>query len=103
MVDFAQFIYILALIDLHYPSNLATVLESAKLAHLHGIIKGFTQNYATGTAKFMYVADLGLLSNCAINLGIIVIGLFVFLIVFIIYQILKKLTNYNKIEQSPPI
>jgi hypothetical protein len=64
---------------------------------LHGIFGGLQQKYATGVGKFMYVTDMGLLSNCAINLGIIIVGLFVFFIIFIVYQILKKINNYNKI------
>lgn len=54
-----------------------------------------------GEAKFSYITDMGLLSNCTINLVILAIGLALFLILFILYQILKKSVNYNKVEQDP--
>lgn len=97
MTDFSQRIYLMAFFNLHYPSNLASLLESCQIAHLHGIIKLLTQNYAIGEGKFSYISDMGLLSNSAINLVIVVIGLVIFFIAFIVYQILKKVVNYNKI------
>lgn len=55
----------------------------------------------TGKAKFSYITDMGLLSNSFINLVIIVMGLVIFLLIFIVFQILKKLVEYNKIKQDP--
>lgn len=60
------------------------------MAHLHGFVT-LHQIYVTGKAKFSYITDMGLLSNSVVNLGIVVLGLVVFLIIFIIYQILKKI------------
>lgn len=38
MIDFAQTLFLIGLVDAHYPSNLASFLESASIAHLHGLI-----------------------------------------------------------------
>ena len=44
-----------------------------------------TQEYAKGKGKFSYITDLGLLSNCTINLLIIAIGLGILLLLLVIY------------------
>lgn len=94
--DFAQLVYLLALVNLHYPANLASLLEDSRVAHLHGILH-IEQKSAVGPAKFKYVADMGLLSNCVFNFAVIGIGLFLALILFAVYQILKKVVSYNKV------
>jgi hypothetical protein len=38
MLDFAQTLFLVGLVDSHYPRNLASFLESARIAHLHGFI-----------------------------------------------------------------
>jgi hypothetical protein len=100
MTDFAQLVYLMAFFNLHYPNNLASVLESGAMAHLHGFIK-IVQYNAVGKGKFSYITDMGLLSNSAINLIVIAAGLIVFLILFLIYNILKKIVSYNKVDQDP--
>jgi hypothetical protein len=47
MTDFAQLVYLMALVNLHYPKNLASALESGAYAHLHKFI-AFIQNYSMG-------------------------------------------------------
>lgn len=100
MTDFAQLIYLLALVNLHYPNNLYTALQSSNLAHLHGIVQ-VEQMHAVGRAKFSYLTDMGLLSNCTANLLVIAIGLVLFLILFVVYQIVRRAVSYNKVDQDP--
>lgn len=100
MTDFAQLIYLLAFLNIHYPVNLSSMLESSRLAHLHGLVS-LPQEYANGEAKFSYVSNLGLLSNCFINMMILLVGLAIFCILFIAYQVLKKFVNYNRVDQDP--
>jgi hypothetical protein len=97
MVDFAQFVYVMGLVDLHYPRHLASVLESGALAGLHGLWV-IEQKYAVGLGKFSYITDMGLISNSAINIVIILISLIILSIVFLIHQILTKLVPYNRMD-----
>ena len=38
MLDFAQTLFLMALVDVHYPGNLASFLEGTSIAHFHGWI-----------------------------------------------------------------
>lgn len=46
---------------------------------------------------------MGFLSNSIINLLIIAGGLIIFLLLFIIYHILKRTLSYNKVDQDPQV
>ena len=39
MLDFAQTLFLVGLVNYHFPSNLASFLESTSIAHLHGLVK----------------------------------------------------------------
>lgn len=102
LTDFAQMIYVYSLINLHYPINLASFLESAYISHLLQFFE-VDQSDSWSTGKFSYVTNLGLLSNCLFNLMCICAGLLVFLILFMIYKGLLKSLNYNKVEEEEQI
>ena len=38
MVDFAQTLFLVGLVNYHFPYNLASFLESTSIAHLHGLV-----------------------------------------------------------------
>ena len=38
MTDFAQNLFLIGLLDIHYPKNLASFLESTSIAHIHGLM-----------------------------------------------------------------
>jgi hypothetical protein len=38
MLDFAQTLFLIGLVNFHYPSNLATFLEATSISHLHGLV-----------------------------------------------------------------
>lgn len=44
---------------------------------------------------------MGLISNDFANFIVIAAGLLIFLLVFIVYHILKRVLSYNKVDQDP--
>jgi len=43
MTDFAQNLFLIGLLDIHYPKNLASFFESTNIAHFHGVSAFITQ------------------------------------------------------------
>ncbi len=74
MTDYAQLLWILALNNVHYPLNLRTFLEGTKVAVLHKFISAEQPNMS-GSGKFGYIVNDGLIENSLSNIVIIVIGL----------------------------
>ena len=97
MLDFAQTLFLVGLVNYHYPFNLASFLESTSIAHLHGLVS-ISQPNSLGEGKFMYLTGVGFLSNTLTNLLIIAIGLSIFLIIWVVYAILRKRMNYSKVQ-----
>jgi hypothetical protein len=99
MTDFSQILFLLGLLDTHYPSHLASFLEGSSLAHFHGLIP-LQQDGCLGTGKFMYLTGTGFLSNTFTNWIIIVIVLAVAGILSVILWIRRKKLSYSRVHQE---
>lgn len=88
MTDFGQLLWILALNNIHYPLNLRTFLESTKTASLHGFM-GISQPNMTGSGKFGYVTNAGLLQNSFGNIIIVFLGVIMVAIGFGVLKFLE--------------
>ena len=99
MLDFAQTLFLVGLVNYHYPSNLASFLESTSIAHLHGLVS-IPQPDSLGEGKFMYLTGVGFLSNTLTNLLIIGICLAIFFLIWVVYAILHKRMNYSKVQEE---
>ena len=51
-----------------------------------------------GNGKFSYVTNMGLLTNCAFNLLLLIGCLVIFGLIGLLYQILRRMGHYNRIE-----
>lgn len=98
MTDFAQVLFLLGLLDSHYPSHLASFLEGSSLAHLHGLIP-FSQG-GTGNGKFMYLTGTGFLSNTLTNWVIIAVILGLAGILWAALWIARKRLSYSRVHQE---
>lgn len=98
--DFAQTLFFLALLNIHYPCHLAEFVEATAIAHLHKFVS-VEQSADMGTAKFSYVATMGLLSNALPMFIVLAVGLIIGIFLFFVRVCLKKKLAYNKVgEQS---
>ena len=97
MLDFAQTLFLIALVNYHYPSHLASFLESTSIAHLHGLIS-VDQPNSLGEGKFMYLTGTGFLANTLTNLILIASVLGISLIVFGIFKLVKSRMGYSKVQ-----
>lgn len=99
MIDFAQTLFLIGLVDCHFPTHLASFLESAGIANLHGFLS-IEQSDSLGDGKFMYLTGTGFLTNTLTNWVVIVIVLFISLILFLLLLIMKKRLNYSKVHDE---
>ena len=99
MLDFAQTLFLIGLVNFHYPSNLASFLEGTSIAHLHGLVS-IEQPNSLGEGKFLYLTGTGLLSNTLTNWLIILIFLGVSLVLYVIFVIAQKRMNYSRVDDE---
>ncbi len=98
LTDFAQILFLIGLLNTHYPYNLASFLESCSIAHFHGIIP-LDQQDSLGRGKFMYLTGVGFLSNTITNWAIIGVFLGFSAILLLILWIGKKKLHYSRVHQ----
>ena len=97
MLDFAQTLFLVGLVNYHFPFNLASFLESTSIAHLHGFIS-ISQPDSLGEGKFMYLTGVGFLSNTLTNLLLIAAIVGISLIFYLILIIQRKRMNYSRVQ-----
>lgn len=98
MLDFAQTLFLVGLVNSHFPSNFASFLESMSISHLHGLVK-VSQPNQLGTGKFLYLTGTGFLSNTMTNLVLIAVLLFLSLILLAVYLIWKRRMSYSRVHE----
>lgn len=99
MVDFAQTLFLVGLVNFHYPRHLASFLESTAIAHLHGLV-AIDQPDSLGEGKFMYLTGVGFLSNTLTNLVVVAVVLGVSLLVYLVFAVVRKRLNYSKVQDE---
>lgn len=99
MIDFAQTLFLVGLVDAHYPRNLASFLEASSIAHFHGLIS-IEQPNSLGEGKFMYLTGTGFLTNTLTNWLLFFIVLAVSLLLYVVLVCLRKRLAYSKVHDN---
>lgn len=99
MVDFAQTLFLVGLVDSHFPFHLASFLEGTRIAHLNGVIS-LEQDGAPGEGKFMYLTGTSFIANTLANwiLFFAVMGLS--LALYGVLACLRRRMGYSKIHDN---
>ena len=97
MLDFAQTLFLMGLVNAHYPGNLASFLEGTSIAHFHGLVT-VEQPDSLGEGKFMYLTGTGLLANTLTNWLLIGLFLGLSLVLYLMLVCLRKKMAYSKVD-----
>lgn len=99
MVDFAQTLFLVGLVDSHFPFHLASFLEGTQIAHLNGLVT-MEQSGSVGEGKFMYLTGTGFLANTLLNWILFFTVLAISLLLYATLVCLRRKMGYSKIHDN---
>jgi hypothetical protein len=99
MVDFAQTLFLVGLVDCHFPFHLASFLEGTSIAHLHGLVP-LKQDGAVGEGKFMYLTGTGFIANTLSNWILFFSLLLVSLLGYLVLIVLRRRMGYSRVHDN---